>query len=77
MNSSSKALLIVAIILVLHFSPFLIPLATVVGLGYSGVSRHPQGDRPKSAARHAGEPGAASQAGVPIVRPCWQRFGPS
>lgn len=34
MSGSTKALLIVAIILVLHFNPLLIPLGAVLGLGY-------------------------------------------
>lgn len=36
MTGSTKALLIVAIILVLHFNPFLIPLAMMLGFGYLG-----------------------------------------
>lgn len=34
MSGSTKALLIVAIVLVLHFNPLLIPLAAVLGIGY-------------------------------------------
>jgi len=36
MTSSTKALLIVAIVLVLHFNPLLIPLGIVLGVGYLG-----------------------------------------
>lgn len=36
MSGASKALLIVAIILVLHFNPFLVPLAVMLGCGYLG-----------------------------------------
>lgn len=34
MSGSTKALIIVALILVLHFNPFLVPLAAVLGMGF-------------------------------------------
>lgn len=65
MTSSTKALLIVAIVLVLHFNPLLIPLGIVLGVGYLGylgirklTSGTPRRDtltqleRPRSAASH-------------------------
>ena len=68
MSSSSKALLIVAIILVLHFNPLLIPLATVARasgyLAYLGV-RKVTGRSPRRDT--LAQPGAASQPGVQIV----------
>jgi len=36
MTGSTKALLIVAVVLVLHFNPLLIPLGIVLGVGYLG-----------------------------------------
>ena len=49
MTGSTKALLIVAIILVLHFNPLLIPLGIVLGMGYLGYLgiRNLTGDGPQ------------------------------
>jgi len=50
MNGSTKALVIVAIVLVLHFNPLLLPLAAVLGIGYLcylGVRKLTSGTPPR------------------------------
>ena len=76
MSGSTKALLIVAIILVLHFNPLLIPLGAVLGIGYLcylGVRKLTDGAPRRRRWPNWSNPAARRQA----VPPSWRRRGPS